>query len=117
MRSRAARRTPARSPTTGSRRPRRPRAAAAPRWSPPRERDQRLAYEEAATFCERALDVLDDPPTNPRRGELLLTLGDARMRAGEAAARDAFTAAAALGRTAATPSCSRARRSGSAASG
>lgn len=52
-----------------------------------------LAYEEAALHYERALQLLgsaeDDSPQ--RRGELLLRLGDAQWRAGDAsAARSSF---------------------------
>ncbi len=51
-----------------------------------------FAYEDAAALCERALEAVGE---SPRRGELLLVLGDARMRAGEQpAAREAFAAAA-----------------------
>jgi DNA-binding SARP family transcriptional activator/tetratricopeptide (TPR) repeat protein len=61
----------------------------------------RLAYEDAAAHCTRALALLDeegfDDPT--RRCELLLALGEARLRTGEReAAREAFLAAANLAR-------------------
>ena len=49
-----------------------------------------FAYEDAAALCERALEAVGD---SSRRGELLLALGDARLRAGETAtAREAFRA-------------------------
>lgn len=64
-----------------------------------------LAYEQAAAHFEHALAALDRAaaPYDTRRGELLLALGDARMRAGErdrgrAAFADAAAAARALGR-------------------
>ncbi len=55
-----------------------------------------LAYEDAAALCERALAALEDGE-NPRRAELLLALGEAKLRAGEPA-REAFAAAAAIAR-------------------
>jgi DNA-binding SARP family transcriptional activator len=55
-----------------------------------------FAYEDAAALCERALAVLDDASGD--RGELLLALGEARLRAGDGAgARQAFAAAARAG--------------------
>jgi hypothetical protein len=60
-----------------------------------------LAYEDAAALCERALAALEDGE-HARRAELLLALGEARLRAGEPA-RDAFAEAAALARTLAEP--------------
>ncbi len=57
-----------------------------------------LAYEDAAALCERALD---DPPAD-RHAELLLSLGEARLRAGEGA-REAFAEAAALARAGGAP--------------
>ncbi|HET6548176.1 MAG TPA: AAA family ATPase [Solirubrobacter sp.] len=56
-----------------------------------------LAYEEAASLCERGLAAVEDGEPR-RRAELLLALGDARLRAGEPA-RDAFAGAAALARS------------------
>ena len=80
-----------------------------------REAMAALAYEDAAALCERALAALE-PGEDARRAELLLALGEARLRSG-APAREAFAAAAARspGR-AARRNCSRARRSGSAGS-
>ncbi len=53
-----------------------------------REAMRAFAYEDAAALCERALEAAGE---SSRRGELLLALGDARLRAGEtAAAREAF---------------------------
>jgi tetratricopeptide (TPR) repeat protein len=50
-----------------------------------------FAYEDAAALCERALE--DAPSRSPRAGELLLQLGEARVRAGDiTAAREAFRA-------------------------
>lgn len=58
-----------------------------------------LAYEEAARLFEQALRVLSRRPDDRVRCELLVALGDARARAGDAAtARDAFLAAADLAR-------------------
>jgi DNA-binding SARP family transcriptional activator/tetratricopeptide (TPR) repeat protein len=58
-----------------------------------------FAYEDAAALCERALEAVGE---SPRRGELLLALGDARLRAGEKdEAREAFAAAAGVARDAA----------------
>jgi DNA-binding SARP family transcriptional activator len=55
-----------------------------------REAMRAFAYEDAAALCERALEAVGE---SSRRGELLLALGDARLRAGESAkARDAFRA-------------------------
>jgi tetratricopeptide (TPR) repeat protein len=57
-----------------------------------------FAYEDAAALCERALEAVGE---SSRRGELLLALGDARLRAGDTAkAREAFAAAAAVAREA-----------------
>lgn len=55
-----------------------------------------LAYEEAAEHFDRALSVLaEDRSTDPRRVELFLLTGEARMRAGDLpGARAAFVAAA-----------------------
>ena len=50
-----------------------------------------LAYEEAASFCERALEHSE----GRLRAEVYLALGEAQLRAGEPA-RDAFREAAAL---------------------
>jgi predicted ATPase len=57
---------------------------------------QLLAYEEAVSHYEHALQVLERQTSNERRrGELLLRLGDALWRAGESArARDSFIQAA-----------------------
>jgi DNA-binding SARP family transcriptional activator len=53
-----------------------------------REAVRAFAYEDAARLCERALAL-----GGPRRDELLLALGDARLRAGgQEAAREAFRA-------------------------
>jgi DNA-binding SARP family transcriptional activator len=60
-----------------------------------------LAYEEAARLYETALDALDltDPSDDAMRCELLLSLGEARIRAGESSpAKRAFREAAALAR-------------------
>lgn len=61
-----------------------------------------LGWEEAAGYFERALGVLDLEPAAAdvdRRCDLQLSLGDARVRAGETeAARRAFLAAADLAR-------------------
>ena len=83
-----------------------------PRSSAAREAMRALAYEEAATLCERALEALED---GRLRAELYLALGEAQLRAGERA-RDAFAEAAALARTLRDPNCSRVPRSGSAGS-
>ena len=61
-----------------------------------------LAYEDAAVQLERALRALEmlERVDGARRCELLLTLGDARMRAGERAdGRAAFAEAARAART------------------
>lgn len=58
-----------------------------------------LAHEDAAEHYSRALDLLGrtEPDAGGRRCELLLALGEARVRSGEAAsAREAFQEAAAL---------------------
>jgi DNA-binding SARP family transcriptional activator len=60
-----------------------------------------LAYEDAAEHCARALELLepDADPQGSDRCELLLALGEARLRTGEAeAARRAFDAAADVAR-------------------
>jgi tetratricopeptide (TPR) repeat protein len=61
---------------------------------------EQLAYAEAVTQFERALEALDLEPAGPdRRCELELALGEARMAAGEiAAARASYQRAAALAR-------------------
>lgn len=62
----------------------------------------KLAYEEAALWCERALAQSErsGAATARRNGELLLALGRARQRAGDGpAAREAFERAAAIART------------------
>ncbi|HKA30172.1 MAG TPA: BREX system ATP-binding domain-containing protein, partial [Candidatus Binatia bacterium] len=61
----------------------------------------RLAFEEAVSLLQRALLALDLDPKGDLalRGELLLALGEAQRRAGEAdAARETFAHAAAVGR-------------------
>ncbi len=61
----------------------------------------RLAFEEAVTLLQQALLALDLDPRGDLalRGELLLSLGEAQRRAGEAdAARETFAHAAAIGR-------------------
>jgi predicted ATPase/class 3 adenylate cyclase len=61
----------------------------------------RLAYEEAASFYDLALDVLDPavPADQQRRGELLVELGRSRWASGDrAGARDALYEAADLAR-------------------
>src|SRR4051812_19727250 len=61
-----------------------------------REAQRAFAYEDAAALCERALAALEDGAAEPRRrAELLLALGDARLRTGEPA-RETFAAAADL---------------------
>jgi DNA-binding SARP family transcriptional activator len=61
-----------------------------------REATRAFAYEDAAALCERALEAVGE---SSRRGELLLALGDARLRAGEQErAREAFAAAAGVAR-------------------
>jgi tetratricopeptide (TPR) repeat protein len=58
---------------------------------------EQLAYDEAATLYETALQALDrlDHPPGDERCELLLRLGDARWRAGHAeSAREVFGQAA-----------------------
>ena len=60
-----------------------------------------LAYEEAARLYETALDALDlvGAPDERTRGELLLSLGEAELRAGESlAAKRAFLKAAEIAR-------------------
>jgi DNA-binding SARP family transcriptional activator/tetratricopeptide (TPR) repeat protein len=60
-----------------------------------------LAHEDAALHLERALRALDvvERPDERRRCELLLALGDARLRSGDrSAARSAFAAAAEVAR-------------------
>ncbi len=53
-----------------------------------REAMRAFAYEDAAALCERALEAVGE---SSRRGELLLALGDARLREGDTAkAREAF---------------------------
>ncbi|HEX2090069.1 MAG TPA: AAA family ATPase [Actinomycetota bacterium] len=61
----------------------------------------RLAYEEAARHAEMALNVLDlkRPPDETTRCEVLLQLGDALARAGDAeGAKDAFLRGAEIAR-------------------
>ena len=60
-----------------------------------------LAYEEAARLYGTALDALDlDPPADPEaKCDLLLALGDAHSKAGDAAeARETFVATASVAR-------------------
>jgi tetratricopeptide (TPR) repeat protein len=61
---------------------------------------QLLAYEQAVSHYERALQVLElQPPGRAQRCELLLSLGDALWRAGESArARQRFVQAAQIAR-------------------
>ncbi len=65
--------------------PRTPRRRSGTRSARADQASAMLAHEEAAEHYARALDVLDedDPETLPRRCELLLLLGEARVRAGE----------------------------------
>jgi DNA-binding SARP family transcriptional activator len=69
------------------------------------ERAERaLAYSEAARRYERALELAELLPAAGDRAELLLRLGRARFHAGDtAASRQAFEAAAAIGRTGRQP--------------
>ena len=98
----------------GRRRPRR----RTPRSPPPREAMRALAYEEAAALCERALDALDGSDEPAPRGELLLALGEARLRAGENARASVRRGGRARPRRSGdAASCSPAPRSGSAGSG
>jgi tetratricopeptide (TPR) repeat protein len=66
-----------------------------------------LAFEDAAALYERALAVADralEPLEPARRAALLLALGEARIRGGDAgAARDAFARAANVARAAGMP--------------
>jgi DNA-binding winged helix-turn-helix (wHTH) protein len=56
-----------------------------------------LGYEEAASYYQRALQVLELKPDNGRRCELLLALGDAQRQAGQTgAAKETFATAASL---------------------
>ena len=71
-----------------------------------------LAYEEAASLCERALEAVED---GRLRAKLYLALGEAQLRAGEPA-RDASSRPRRWPARFRTPSCSPARRSGSAGS-
>jgi hypothetical protein len=66
---------------------------------------RQLAYEEAARYFQRALDVQDGRPDERReRCELLLALGRAQRRAGSVCtARATFEQAAALARELAAP--------------
>jgi DNA-binding SARP family transcriptional activator len=59
-----------------------------------------LAWEQAELQLERALeaDAMRDPRDHGERCELLLELGEARLRSGHAAAREAFAEAAELAR-------------------
>jgi tetratricopeptide (TPR) repeat protein len=59
-----------------------------------------LAYEEAAQYYERALQLLPlQESTEPQRCELLLALGDVQRKAGDAGqARESFQRAAAIAR-------------------
>ena len=62
-----------------------------------------LAYEEAASHYERALQALELRPDAARRCALLLELGDAQRQAGQSsAAKETFAAAAAIARGRAT---------------
>jgi len=65
-----------------------------------------LAYEEGARLFEMALQALEqaEPPDEVQRGELMLALGEARLRAGnQNEAREAFRAAAGIARTIRAP--------------
>ena len=56
-----------------------------------------LAYEEAASWCDRALELVD--PGSARRPGLLVEAGEARLSAGDLdRAREAFVEAAEMGR-------------------
>jgi tetratricopeptide (TPR) repeat protein len=60
-----------------------------------------LAYEEAVRLYEMALEALDskDPPDEPTRCELLLSLGEAQARSGEmGSAKETFARAATAAR-------------------
>ena len=60
-----------------------------------------FAYEEAARLYQTALEALDltDGPKEPVRAELLLSLGESEVRAGNSpAAKDAFLTAAEIAR-------------------
>jgi len=60
---------------------------------------EQLAYEDAVSHFQRALEALELEPTGDRRGELLLELGDAQLRSGDMpSARAAFLEAAELAR-------------------
>jgi tetratricopeptide (TPR) repeat protein len=60
---------------------------------------EQLAYEDAVSHFQRALEAVELDPTGARRGELLLDLGDAQMRSGDMpSARAAFLEAAELAR-------------------
>jgi len=58
-----------------------------------------LAHDEAATYYRQALDLLDAADasdTDPRRVELLISLGQAQLRSGDPAHRQTLLTAAAL---------------------
>jgi tetratricopeptide (TPR) repeat protein len=63
------------------------------------------AYEDAARYCERALDAMDfgGPAQGAARCELLLDQGEALLLAGRRSARDQWARAAAMARTLARP--------------
>jgi DNA-binding winged helix-turn-helix (wHTH) protein/tetratricopeptide (TPR) repeat protein len=66
-----------------------------------RRSDARLAYEKAAVLCERTLELLDpaEPSDAEKRFELLLRLGQERLRAGsQNRSRRAFEQAAEIAR-------------------
>ena len=88
---------------------RRAAAPPTPRSPPPREAMRALAYEEAAGLCERGArgaSRTDDQ----RRAELLLALGEARLRAGRTRRATRSREAAALARTLGTAGAARPRR-------
>ncbi len=68
-------------------------------WRAGDQATELLAFEEAARLYGNALDLLEVAPDARRRCELLLSLGEAQIRAGEAAtAREAFFEAAGIAR-------------------
>jgi len=64
-----------------------------------------LAYEEAARQFRMGLALLDliDLPTDERRIDLLLSLGDVQARAGDLSSRETFVEAAKLARRSGSP--------------
>jgi tetratricopeptide (TPR) repeat protein len=60
---------------------------------------EHLAYEDAVAHFERALSAVEAVPADDRRAEIMLDLGDARLRAGDVpGARAVFEEAADLAR-------------------